>query len=270
MANSVDTSYSWSVPTSLASQIPNSTSGLCTITCKTYSGNTLIGTSTTTCYLNVPSYTVTGTHTLTPIDQLSNKYVATKSKVKVVTAGSTSYGATIKSYSTAVGSQAAQSGATITSNALSAGTIAIKTTITDSRGKTGTVTTNISVVAYSAPYCTELHASRDETDSKKVIVAAKFGVSAIENANSISAVITIAGTEYPVEVSGYTYDGTIILNGINDEVLLTGTLTVTDVYGSTANEFIIPTLEAIMNLKSNHKGIAFGGVSQTDRAVEMY
>lgn len=270
LANNVDTSYSWTVPTSLASSVPNSTYGTLTITCYTYSGSTKIGTSTTTCYLYVPSYSVTGTHTLTPIDQLSNKYVATKSKVKVVTAGSTSYGATIKSYSTVVGSQAAQSGATITSNALSAGTIAIKTTITDSRGKTGTVTTNISVVAYSAPYCTELHAVRDETDSEKVIVTAKFGVSAIGNANSISAVITISGTEYPVEVSGYTYDGTIILNGINDEVLLTGTLTVTDVYGSTAAEFAIPTLEAIMNFKSNHKGVAFGGVSQTDRAVEMY
>lgn len=270
MANSVDTSYSWTVPTSLASKIPNSTYGTCTITCITYSGNTKIGTSTTTCYLYVPSYSVTGTHTLTPIDQLQSKYVATKSKVKVVTAGATSYGASIKSYSTVVGSQAAQLGATITSNALSAGTISIKTTITDSRGKTGTVTSKITVIAYSSPYCIELHAIRDETNSEKVIVTTKFGVSSIDNANSISAVITVSGTEYPIEVSGYTYDGTVILNGINDEVLLTGTLTVTDVYSGIASEFSIPTLEAVMNFKANHKGVAFGGVSQNDKAVEMY
>lgn len=274
IAENVGTSYSWVVPLSYADKIPNSDWGTCTIKCVTWttSGSdwVWIGESTTTCYLYVPNYSVTVSHTLTPKDQHSNKYVATKSKVQVQASATTLYKATIKSYSTVVGNQAAQSGATITSNPLSAGTVAITTTVTDSRGHTGKKTTNISVVPYSNPYCTALHAARDETNSEKVIVTAKFGVSPIENTNSISAVITVAGSSYPVTVSGYTYDGTVILNGINDEVLLTGTLTVTDIYGSTAAEFAIPTLEAIMNFKSNHKGVAFGGVSQTDRAVEMY
>lgn len=42
------TSYGWTVPTTFYAQIPNSPSGTCTITCETYSGNTLIGTKTTT------------------------------------------------------------------------------------------------------------------------------------------------------------------------------------------------------------------------------
>lgn len=42
------TSYGWTVPTTFYAQIPNSPSGTCTITCETYSRNTLIGTKTTT------------------------------------------------------------------------------------------------------------------------------------------------------------------------------------------------------------------------------
>ena len=45
IATGVGTSYSWVLPTSFYAQIPNSKSGQGTITCQTYSGGTLIGTS---------------------------------------------------------------------------------------------------------------------------------------------------------------------------------------------------------------------------------
>lgn len=41
------TSYGWIVPTTFYEQIPNSPNGRCTITCETYSGDTLISTKTT-------------------------------------------------------------------------------------------------------------------------------------------------------------------------------------------------------------------------------
>ena len=50
-----NTSVSWTPPLTLANQIPNSTSGTCTLTCYTYNGNTLIGTSTSTVNLSVPA-----------------------------------------------------------------------------------------------------------------------------------------------------------------------------------------------------------------------
>ena len=43
-----NTSISWQVPTSFYAQIPNAKSGTCTLTCITYSGDTQIGTSSTT------------------------------------------------------------------------------------------------------------------------------------------------------------------------------------------------------------------------------
>lgn len=47
IASNIDTSYGWIIPTEFYEEIPNSKSGECTITCKTYSGGSLIGTSTT-------------------------------------------------------------------------------------------------------------------------------------------------------------------------------------------------------------------------------
>lgn len=47
IASNINTSYGWTIPTEFYEEIPNSKSGECTITCKTYSGGSLIGTSTT-------------------------------------------------------------------------------------------------------------------------------------------------------------------------------------------------------------------------------
>lgn len=49
------TSVKWTPPLSLASQIPNATSGTCTITCTTYNGNTNIGSKTCTLTVSVPA-----------------------------------------------------------------------------------------------------------------------------------------------------------------------------------------------------------------------
>lgn len=53
IANGVGASTTWTVP-DLASKIAGSTSGTCTITCKTYSGSTLVGTDYVSLTLTVP------------------------------------------------------------------------------------------------------------------------------------------------------------------------------------------------------------------------
>lgn len=54
-AKTTATSVAWTPTVSLANQIPNATSGVCTITCITYNGNTKIGSKTCTLSLLVPS-----------------------------------------------------------------------------------------------------------------------------------------------------------------------------------------------------------------------
>lgn len=58
------TSIGWSVPTSFFEKIPNAQSGTVTITCYTYSGNTHVGTKTTTMTVSVPT---SGTYNSIPV-----------------------------------------------------------------------------------------------------------------------------------------------------------------------------------------------------------
>lgn len=58
------TSIGWSVPTSFFEKIPSAQSGTVTITCYTYSGNTHIGTKTTTMTVSVPT---SGTYNSMPV-----------------------------------------------------------------------------------------------------------------------------------------------------------------------------------------------------------
>ena len=64
IATGVGTRYSWTIPTSFYSQLPNANSGTGTITCKTYNGSTLVGTKTCSFTANVTdSDPVVGTFT---------------------------------------------------------------------------------------------------------------------------------------------------------------------------------------------------------------
>ena len=58
IATDVGASTSWTPSLSLAAQIPNATSGLCTIYCTTYVGGVQTGYSTVSLTLNVPSTVV--------------------------------------------------------------------------------------------------------------------------------------------------------------------------------------------------------------------
>lgn len=55
IATGIGTSYTWTPPVSMASKILNATSGSCTLTLQTYNGSTLIGTSTLSFTLSVPT-----------------------------------------------------------------------------------------------------------------------------------------------------------------------------------------------------------------------
>lgn len=170
IATGVGTSYAWTLPWTLANQIPNATSGVGTITCETYNGSTLIGTKTVQFTATVPAGVVpTVSISTSGVGLYQSQYVQGKSKVAVTLNEAGAYGSTIKSRSTTVKSGtniiSSSAAASFTSGFLNySGTITIATTVTDSRGRTATASTTISVVAYSAPKITAFTAFRANAD----------------------------------------------------------------------------------------------------------
>lgn len=147
------TSVTFTPVLSDCSQIPNATSGTATVVVDTYNGSTKIGTASKTITLNVPSNVVPsiGSVTATGNNLLGSVYVAGKSTVTAkINSASGSQGSTIKSYHLS-GAGLNNSSSSATSGTLSAGTHTITGKVTDSRGRTASKSTNITVYSYASP-----------------------------------------------------------------------------------------------------------------------
>lgn len=166
IATGVATQQTWTIPLSLANSIPNTTNGTVTIRCITKNGGTEIGTKTALLTAKVPATVVPSISSVTHAEANTGTvvgigaYVQSKSKVKVTITASGASGSTIKSYtSTFEGKNYA--GASFTTDTVnSGGTRNIVTTVTDSRGRTATKTTSLSVLTYEAPKITNFHVAR--------------------------------------------------------------------------------------------------------------
>lgn len=149
-------SVSWTPPTSLAAQIPNSASGTGTMTVETYSGSTKLGSRAYTVTISVPS-TMTPTLTVAISDPTGRAdtyggYIQSKSRLKVELTAAGVQGSTIKSYAIKVGDILSATSDTATSGYLTAsGSLTVTASATDSRGRTKTVTQTVTVTPYVSP-----------------------------------------------------------------------------------------------------------------------
>ena len=134
------------------SQIPKATSGTATIVVDTYNGTTKIGTASKTITLKVPSsVTPSCGISITGNSLLGSQYVAGKSTATVkVTNAAGSYGSTITNYSITGGGISSTS-TSATSPVLASGTQTFTAKVTDSRGRTYTKTSSITVNPYTTP-----------------------------------------------------------------------------------------------------------------------
>lgn len=284
------TSKAWEVPLSLASQVPNGTSGTCTITCKTYNGSTLIGTKTVSFTAKVPSSVVPSISSLTVAEAVSGLatqfggYVQNKSKLKVTIAAAGSYSSTISSYKTTISGKS-YSGSSFTSGVLTAsGTVTISTTVTDSRGRTASKSTTVTVIAYTAPKISTFSAVRAnglgeaDDDGTMALARINFAIAAVGNKNAKSYVV-----EYKPKTSDtwteaatgsvYSYNSNMLLNiNLDTDSSYDLRLSITDYFNkdNPVRAFSeIATAFTLIDYHSGGKGIAFGKVSEIADQMEI-
>ncbi|HEP4391792.1 TPA: hypothetical protein VCS76_001473 [Streptococcus pyogenes] len=164
IATNVDTSVSWTPPLNLATAMPNKTSDWGNITVETYSGSSKIGSATCRLTLNVPdsvkptlgSITLTDSNaTVKNLLNTSNTFVQVLSNIKVAfNNASGAYSSTISNYRAEIVGK----NLSTTSNGGSLGmmnfngTVTIRATVTDSRGRTSNaVDVKVTVINYFTP-----------------------------------------------------------------------------------------------------------------------
>ena len=286
IATGVATSYAWTIPLSLANQIPNNISGSGTITCETYSGSTLIGTKTVAFTATVPSSVVpTVSIAKTGVDLYSSKYVQNKSKVTVTLTAAGAYSSTISSRSTTVKAGtvliSSSTANSFTSGILTySGTITIATTVTDSRGRTATASTTITVVAYATPRITAFSAFRANSDGSAnpqgayIRITGTSSISSIDSTNTKSTTLKyrVAGTSTWTTAASNTDSYTpslaaTVAADINSSFEVQ--MAVTDYYTSTTSIKEVSTAFVLMDFNASGTGMAIGKVSEIADALEI-
>lgn len=279
IATNIGDNYTWTIPTNLANNTPNSTNLNLTMILETYSGSTYIGSKTVTLTANVPSNfvpiinSVTLSETVSGISSKFGGYVQSKSKIKGIVSASGAYSSTINKYQSNTNSQTFNSSIFTTNEIINDGNQSISTTVTDSRGRTESKTTNYTVIPYSNPTITVFTVARANSNGQiddrgsYVLCAINASISSVNNKNNKSFILkwsAIGESEQTVDLtpeSGYIFNSTYLASGINVDKEYTFTLSVTDYFVATSQTKQIPTAFTLVDYNASGKSLAFGQVS---------
>lgn len=282
------TSVSWTPTLTLANQIPNAVSGKCTITCKTYSGTTEVGSKTCTMTLTVPSSVKPTITSLTAarvdgtVPTAWEIYVQSKSKATLTINGAAgAYGSTISSYSITGGGYSSTASSFTTGFLNTSGTITFSASVTDSRGRvSANATVTISVVAYSAPSFSKYISQRcnsagTASDSGTYVKSTvNFSYASCSSKNTITtATYYRKTTETSWTNASKTFtSGTAFTFGggnISAESSYEVKFKLTDAFTSIEVTDTLSTASVVMDFKSGGLGVAVGKVAETDQCFEV-
>ena len=281
--------YTWTVPKDLANSITDATSATLTIGLNTYNGSTQIGTiQTVNVKVTIPSSvkpsisSVTVSEAVSEIKSGYGVYIQGKSKLHIVTDAAGAYSSTISSIKHKIGGTEYTAKADYTSGFIMvSGDVSIVTTVTDSRGRTASKTTTITVYAYDAPKITKLTAIRCgeggavNNNGTYVKVSMAFSVSPVDNKNAKSYRLeykTTADTDYTELTSGsvYSYDDVYITGGTflaaNSYDIR---LTVTDSFTSSTASARVNTASRLLSYIIKKMAIAIGKVAEMANTFDV-
>lgn len=263
IGENIATETQWTPPLDLADQIPNSPSGICTITCATYQNGTPVGTpQSAKVTLNVPQSlgpTVTADYYDTsPAHDVFPFLVEKISRLWVVPDATAQYGASI------TGTAVLLDGKPYTGTTMSSGYHVLAILATDSRGITGNVTYTVFVEPYGVPQL-ELSASRcledgtaDDTGSFARITMTG-SVASLEG-NRRELTLTYGTMTVAVPLTENTFSVSTVVPA-NPEKTLSIQASLRDSLRTAQRSMTLSTAYATMDFLSGGKGIAFGAVA---------
>lgn len=189
----------WEPPIEWASQNVNAVQVSVTVYCYTYNGSTLVGDPTSVILTMAIPSSVAPSVNISVSDATNNRstyggYIQNKSQATVSVSGTGAYDSSITGYSIICGSQTSNKSSD-TFELTSYGTIVITATVTDSRGRTTSSSTTISVWQYNPPavQITDIYRSNSSgtADKNGAYATVKYSASITSLASKNSAAYTL-------------------------------------------------------------------------------
>ena len=285
------TEVQWTVPESLAAQIPDSSVGTGTLTCRTYNGGTLVGTKTVTFTATVPQSmkpALTNGWAAVSYDNSGTKasgiaaWVQGYSKAKAVFNGSKvtcKQGASIAKYAvTYLGKTVEES--PYRTETISTTSATVRCTVTDSRGLTAWEDVTVELESYAPPMLVGAALYRADGEGAAADSGAHIAGLATAKFSSIGGRNTATIKGYWKSVGGSYGEGVTLPFGavglVTGDVEIAGDrsytakIVVTDSLGnSTEFEENIPTEQVAFHLKEGGQGAAFGKAAEQDELLDV-
>ena len=291
IAENAGTEVQWTVPESLAAQIPDSSVGTGTLTCRTYNGGTLVGTKTVTFTATVPQSmkpALTNGWAAVSYDNSGTKasgiaaWVQGYSKAKAVFNGSKvtcKQGASIAKYAvTYLGKTVEES--PYRTETISTTSATVRCAVTDSRGLTAWEDFNISLLEYAPP--TLVGADLFRSDGEGTAADGGLHIAGVARArySELGGLNSVTLKGYWKSVGGSYGAGETMTVGtvglvtgnveISTDRSYIALLVLTDSLGNSARyEENIPTERVAFHLKEGGNGAAFGKVAETEYVLEL-
>lgn len=282
IAENAGVSANWSIPVSLANQITEGTSGKCKITVTTYSIDDLVGTETAYITLKVPTSIVPSITGVTARESALTgftRYIQYKSKIGVTVTAKGAYGSTIKSVVSKLDG-IIYNGATFTTDLLQfSGNKNLTTTVTDSRGRTQTVNTSITVVPYTIPKINTFEvyrcdASGNVSDSgTNLKIVYDYSILSLYNENTKSIVISYESESAFGQITtltDYEASGTYITDAsYSADISYNIKLSIADKFSEVNAVRTVDTDATTFDIHFSGQGMALGKVSETQDLFDV-
>ena len=278
---STSTSWPFTPELKLASVAPYGQKVYCTYTLSTYNGSTLVGTDSKSAWFTIPS-SVKPSCTLSLSDSKGyastyGGYIQGESQLSVTINATQAYGSPISRYS-ASANGATYSTQTFTTSVLTkVGTNTISATVIDGRERPGSVSSNITVLAYSRPQITNLKVRRCNADGTENDrggygkISFHCTITPLSNKNTRACSIkyrqsgATTWTNAPaITLSAYDQDCNPPVSEMSDAHSYEVQINLTDAFGTTSAATSISTGYCLYHIPASGKGITFGGIAEGD------
>lgn len=290
ISTGVGDSYQWTIPKSFANFVPNSVSGSGGLICETYSGSTLIGTTSIPITIYVPDTdefrpSISKIYLAEAVEGIREQfgaYIQNQSKLNYEVTANGAYSSTIASYKVVVNGTTYNSSSGTTDILKLSGTNSIVVTVTDSRGRKDELTEEFEVVEYVSPTITQFTANRcdedgainEEGEYAKIEISAT--ITRLSDNNAYTYFLQYKKGEdqeydiYNIELTEVKTDTDVTIAGsviipANGDYSFDYMFLVSDYFIQNINKTAdIGTAFQLFNWKANGRGFAIGKVSEKD------
>ena len=275
------TSWNFTPELKLASVAPYGQKVYCTYTLSTYNGSTLVGTDSKSVWFAIPS-SVKPSCTLSLSDSKGyastyGGYIQGESQLSVTINATQAYSSPISRYSASANGVTYSTRTFTTSVLTKVGTNTISATVTDGRERPGSVSSNITVLAYSRPRITNLKVRRcnangtenDRGGYGKISFHCTITPLSNKNTRACSIKYRQSGatkwTNAPaITLSAYNQDCNPPVIQMSDAHSYEVQINLTDAFGTTSAVTSISTGYCLYHIPASGKGITFGGIAEGD------